>query len=787
MTKLTFRNPVRVNRRNKLWLKEQGENSMRSIPNEKRPVRARRKRLVAACVIAGALASCATSIPLAAQTTWTEPGVGDWFTDSNWSANSPGGADDAFLNNGGTAQVQAAGAVARQLTVGTNASDSGRLEVLTNGVLTMLTNPNSVTFGDAGNSTLLVSGGGNLSSGFTIFGNATGSVSNASLTGNGSLFYGDRSTVFGWAGQANVEVTSGAKIIGNSSISSGFAASGNAHLAVSGAGSEVIVNGSSGFLTVANNGTASLTISDNGKVTANSSISIASNFGATGNVLVTGEGSLLKSNTASFTVGAGGRGVATFQSGGDLQAVRALIGTTLANNNPNYGNGTLTLTGEGTSAAFAGSQAYISVGQSGIGLLQVLNGADVTLTNRLTIGDAAVGNGTALFRGANTTVVSTNVNEIGYDGVGMLTVDQGATLNGTIGYLGVRTTANGTIVGNGTGTISGNGSAWNLSNNLRVGDGGRGLLLIADAATVRVNNGTGTANIARQATGQGRLQIGNGGAAGVLAAAAVQFGSGNGVLAFNHSDTTTFAATINGTGTIEKSGSGTTRFTGASLFTGLMKVLQGRAVVNAAFANTTAQVSNGAVLGGNTTGIRQVELDNGSVFDPGSDAGVVGSFYAGNFLWKAGAVLRFQLGLASGPTSSDQLVVSGLFEGDAGLSGPGGFAFEFSDGDGVYTAGTIYDLVVFGSQSGFDTVGIPFGQTADPEGILEASLEVPGPLASFNTDAFSYTYSGALGTLDGYFQFDDNRLQFVVMPEPGSGMLALAGAAGFALRRRRRS
>ncbi len=81
-----------------------------------------------------ALALCASpTIALAAEclaeTSWTDT-TGSWFVAANWFNNQPPTSTiGAQINNGGTAQVGGPGAAACDLTVGYNATDSGRVSV----------------------------------------------------------------------------------------------------------------------------------------------------------------------------------------------------------------------------------------------------------------------------------------------------------------------------------------------------------------------------------------------------------------------------------------------------------------------------------------------------------------------------------------------------------------------------------------------------------------------------------------------------------------------------------
>ena len=64
-------------------------------------------------------------------------GSGSWFVDSNWTpATIPSSGDNAFINNGGTAQVSAGEASANTVTLGQNSSDTGSLYLGLGGVLT---------------------------------------------------------------------------------------------------------------------------------------------------------------------------------------------------------------------------------------------------------------------------------------------------------------------------------------------------------------------------------------------------------------------------------------------------------------------------------------------------------------------------------------------------------------------------------------------------------------------------------------------------------------------------
>ncbi len=65
-----------------------------------------------------------------ATTIWVD-GADSWFDGTNWSNGEPDLTTDAQINNGGTAQItlNAPQAVARSLTLGLNADDSGTVEV----------------------------------------------------------------------------------------------------------------------------------------------------------------------------------------------------------------------------------------------------------------------------------------------------------------------------------------------------------------------------------------------------------------------------------------------------------------------------------------------------------------------------------------------------------------------------------------------------------------------------------------------------------------------------------
>lgn len=64
--------------------------------------------------------------------------------------------DNAGINNGGTAQIRAAGAVAQQLTLGSSTMESGTLSIGAGGSLTVSVNS---LVGDSGTGTLNVTGG----------------------------------------------------------------------------------------------------------------------------------------------------------------------------------------------------------------------------------------------------------------------------------------------------------------------------------------------------------------------------------------------------------------------------------------------------------------------------------------------------------------------------------------------------------------------------------------------------------------------------------------------------
>ena len=106
---------------------------------------------------------------------------------ANWSAGTPDSSANAYVNNGGTAQINSGNAFASFLTLGQAATDSGYLS-LTGGTLTLSTSEN---IGNAGNGTFTQTGGSHLVNGTStsalILGAGANSHGAYSLSGTGIL------------------------------------------------------------------------------------------------------------------------------------------------------------------------------------------------------------------------------------------------------------------------------------------------------------------------------------------------------------------------------------------------------------------------------------------------------------------------------------------------------------------------------------------------------------------------------------------------------------------------
>jgi autotransporter-associated beta strand protein len=477
---------------------------------------------------------------LNAQNTWQDStGDNNWFNSLNWIPGLPDANSVVVINNGTTAQVASAGAVANSLRVGA-ATEGGAalpgstLQLLSGGTLAVSTS-GSVVIGSEG--TLQFSGGGNsggtLTSGPTI-------VDDGNILFDGPLDHFLSAAVSG-TGQITMAGTGTLSLTGTNNYTGGTKIS-------------------SGTVVIGDGGTLPGPVADNGTLTFDLSgpLTVPGNITGTGSVTQIGTGTTILSGNNTYTGG-------TTVSAGTLEAG--------------------SLNGFSPGSAFTVNSILDLHGFNNT--IGSLSGNGVVLNN---------GDGAALITIGNDNT-STTFNGVLEDGTSVLGLTK--TGSGTLTLTGTNFYSDGTNIVSGTLQLGNGGTTGSITGDVV----NNGVLAFDRSDTLTFTGViTGTGEVAQMGSGTtilagdntysggttisaGTLQLGNGGTTGSITGNVTN----NGNLAFDRSDTLTFVGDISGAGSVNQTGSGTTILAGNDTYTGATTVSAG--TLQAGSANGFSQGS----------------------------------------------------------------------------------------------------------------------------------------------------------------------------------------------------
>ena len=128
-------------------------------------------------------------------------------------------------------------------------------------------------------------------------------------------------------------------------------------------------------------------------------------------------------------------------------------------------------------------------------------------------------------------------------------------------------------------------------------------------------------------TGPGKLSLSN------SASTAVALSVGN------NNANTTFSGSLQGSGSLNKVGSGTLALNGSNAFTGLTTITQGKLVVDSWLTNSAVSVSGGTL--GGTGYLGTVTVNAGGTLAPGDSQGLM--HLSGNLTLLSGAAMDYDL------------------------------------------------------------------------------------------------------------------------------------------------
>jgi len=495
-------------------------------------------------------------------------GTGSWLTGTNWNPTGPPtNTVNAFVENGGTAQVDGPGAMASTLDIGGLEGGTGTVQLQSGGFLTV---SNGVTIGAGG--TLLYTGGNNLI------------TANVNMQNNGSIVF-DSSTDSSWSfnffgsGKLTLNGTGTVTLTGTSTYSGGTTIN---------AGTLQIGNGgTTGSITgdVVDNGTLSFNRSDN---------FISFNGG------ITGTGGLVKLQGGTLTLGGTNTYFGTTMvDAGTLQAGSKNV---FSPNSAFVVNATLDLNAnDNTIGSLSGSGTVTGGGFENPPTATLAVGNDNTNTTFAgTLQDGSgflalnkIGTGTLILTGTNSysgftpfsTTISSGTLQLGNGGTtGSIT---GSVLdNGIFAFdHSNRFVFGGTI--NGSGSVQQNGTGTLVLTAINSYGGGTNLNSGIIAVNSDVNLGSGPL-------------IFNGGtleASAFVSSKTITLTGGGTFLA--DSGTSTLSGPISGPGAWTKAGSGTLVLSGTNTYFGSTTVAAGilQAGSPSGFsANSAFTVNTGATL-----------------------------------------------------------------------------------------------------------------------------------------------------------------------------------------------